>query len=689
MQVQKNKAEIRIGEFLTRAALRPDTYSKENRTVDIVISSGSRGRRSTFFGDSYYEELEISDAAVRMQRLMSGAPLLVNHNQFGNQAAIAGPVGVIESAKISDGVLIGSVRFSNNPSVDPIVKDIEDGIIRNVSVGYIVHRYLDVTTPTDDAQVLRAVDWEPMEVSLVSVPFDPAAQVRSVGAVHSATIDYQSKEGDDMPPVEEEKKEEGVEAPAGAVATEEKVTEGEKAPEGSAESVDEPATSTAEASVESGEEARAAERARTMDIITAVDKAKLERSFADQLIKEGVSVDVARARIIDAWAAKGSPALKNQITGGSYDERDVKSRGVVNALLHRYSPKLNPLTDEGRAFRGMKLIDMARECLEEAGIKTRGLVPSEIASKVLSHDLHIRAGLHGTTDFPSLLLDAANKLLRQAYEQSPRTWMPFSRVVSVPDFKNVNRIQLGEAPALAKIPEHGEVSFGTIGDAKEVYALSSYGKAVAITRQAIINDDLSGFTRVPELFGRSAANLENDIVYSILNLNANMGDGNPLFGSAHGNLGTAGAISDTTLGEMRKKGRLQTGLDGATLLNIMYEYLIVPPSLETVAQKQLGLVQPDAASNVNPFSNLYRLIVEPRLESGTVAIASSGSATAWYSAASPSQIDTIEAAYLEGFEGVRVESEVEFDTDGVKIKAMHDFAAKAIDHRGLFKNAGV
>jgi hypothetical protein len=72
------------------------------------------------------------------------------------------------------------------------------------------------------------------------------------------------------------------------------------------------------------------------------------------------------------------------------------------------------------------------------------------------------------------------------------------------------------------------------------------------------------------------------------------------------------------------------------------------------------------------------LIVEPRLDAHSASI--------YYAAASPDQIDTIECLYLEGQEGLYLEERVGFDVDGVEIKGRLDFAAKAIDHRGLFSN---
>ncbi len=63
-------------------------------------------------------------------------------------------------------------------------------------------------------------------------------------------------------------------------------------------------------------------------------------------------------------------------------------------------------------------------------------------------------------------------------------------------------------------------------------------------------------------------------------------------------------------------------------------------------------------------------------------------ATAWYLIADPAQIDTVEYCYLEGQQGVYIETKQGFEIDGVEIKARMDFGAAALDYRGMQKNAG-
>ena len=101
---------------------------------------------------------------------------------------------------------------------------------------------------------------------------------------------------------------------------------------------------------------------------------------------------------------------------------------------------------------------------------------------------------------------------------------------------------------------------------------------------------------------------------------------------------------------------------------------------ELIDRDRANLVPAATASVVPQSIRTLTPISEPRLDAA--------SATAWYLAASPNQIDTIEYAYLEGQQGAYIETRNGFDVDGVEIKCRLDFGAKAIDWRGLYKNAG-
>jgi hypothetical protein len=669
-------APVALPMQLRRAPILPTTVNTEARSVDVVFTTGAAVRRRRWTGwDTsvpFDEILEVSDRAVDLTRLNAGAPALDSHSVWSSHSQ----VGVVERAWIEGKEGKATIRFPReglDQAADRMFGLITDGIIRNVSVGYSIER-VKVVEPAAKGEVEQRIveRWTPLEVSFVTVPADPRAQVRAADQANYPVeiVDTRMQKEASMPestttvagdvPASTETRQQPVAAPANPEPTAARMPEPAPAP-------DTEAIAT---------RAREAERDRVSTIYDLTGRLNLERSFAEDLVKRGVSVDESRRLILDQVAAKSDETRTFPhvaIPLGGRDERITRRDAVANALLHRYSPTLFPLEDAARQYRGMTLLELARESLGNAGVNTRGLSRDEVATRAL----------HSTSDFPEILSAVTNKTLRQAYDAYPRTFALFCRQVLATDFKSMHRVQLGEAPQLLEVGESGEFKRGTLGESKESYRVKTYGRVVAITRQVLINDDLDAFTRIPAMYGNSIAQLESDVVWGIITANPAMADGNALFHTTHKNLaGTGAALDVASVGAARAAMALQTGLDKKTVLNIRPAFLIVPAALELKAEQLVAqnLVPADSAKVVPQSIRTLSPISEPRLDAA--------SATSWYLAASPNQIDTIEYAYLEGQQGAYIETRNGFDVDGVEIKCRLDFGAKAIDWRGLYKNPG-
>lgn len=653
------------------------SVNDDERTVDLVWSTGAPVRRYSWTRDEYYDEvLDLDSGAVDLSRLNAGAPLLNTHGTWD----LSDVVGVIETAALKGGQGVATVRFSDREDVEPIWQDVRNKIIRNVSVGYQVRKY-EITREEGKVPIYRAVDWTPFEVSLVPVPADPGAQVREGKAVETPCL-YVEVRAEPETPEESNMPEENT-APAGNApaeqtrAIEPAATAAPAAQPPVVETRTAPATPAAPAIDEAAirKAAGEAERARISAIRTLAAQHRMDEDFVRQHIDGGTDVQTVGNAVLDALASRQPETSNIRVDA---DEGEKLREAMTEALLHRsgYVAELKL----GRDFRGLSLLEMGTFMLERAGEKTRGLSKMERAGMVLG--LNVRSGgMMSTSDFPNILAAVANKTLRQAYDAAPQTFKPFTRRVTVTDFKPVNRLQLSGAPAFEKVNESGEFKRGAMSEGKESYQIATYGKIVAVTRQVIVNDDLDAFTRLPALFGRAAADFESDTVWAVITANAAMSDGTTLFHANHGNLaGTAAAPSVTSLGKGREAMRKQKGLEGR-YINVMAKFIMVPPELETVVDQLRASIFATKATDVTPeYVRNLTPISEPRL--------SDASATAWYLAADPAQIDTIEYAYLDGQEGVYMESRVGFDVDGLELKARTDFGAKAIDWRGLFKNSG-
>ena len=456
---------------LRRAAeLAPGSADEAARTVEVVWSTGARVRRTPLFAEAYDEELSMEPHAVRLERLNAGAPLLAVHDAY----SLGGVIGSVvpRSARIEAGRGLATVRLSERAEVEPIWRDILAGHLRAVSVGYQVHRY-EVSKDEGGHELWRAVDWTPFEISAVPIGADPAAAFRADEATHAcvvvrdgahskhrSTTMHEDARRDEVPA------EGAPSTPTTRDGTEEDRQDGAAAE--TRETRDQPAAPPAPPTMTPAatpaqpddpavlvERALERERERVAGIDALAERFRLERAFAQDLVRRGVSLDEARRRVLDHLAASDDavatfPHVATPLGGA--DETATRAEAVTSALLHRYDPTAFALAEPAREYRGMTLLDLARDWLEAHGERVRGLSRDELARRALE----VRAGFHTTSDFPSVLAAVANKALRQAYEAAPRTFTPFSRQVFASDFKDMHRVQLSGMSPLKKVNEHGE-----------------------------------------------------------------------------------------------------------------------------------------------------------------------------------------------------------------------------------------
>lgn len=643
----------------TRALVRPESVDVEARTVEITWTTGARGKRYSWSIGEFFEELEVSESALRMERLNSGAPFLEVHNQGDLDSVL----GVVERAWIEGDEGRALIRFSSREDVEPIFKDVKDGILRNISVGYIVHKYSLIEDGEDVTPVYRATDWEPTELSLVPIGFDDGAKVRSARDHERYQTIFEIRQAqklDDHP------------AAAPETHEEDAMTEEEKR--------------AAEESIR--RETQEAERKRGLTIRQMAKKVGLGDDFADDLVERGVSVADASTAMIDKLAA--DQEAKQPATRSAHETRvtsDVdqavitaKRGAMLNALLHRCDPATK-LEDGAREFRGMQLIDMAREAVEMAGGNARGLSRQEVARAALGCDRQATraAGMITSNDFPMLLGGAVNRTLRAGYEMAPQSWRVLGRQTTVPDFRAVTRVALGDIGPLSSVSESGEYSYGSLSEEGAPIKVAKFGKIIPISWEAVVNDDLGALTRVPQALGAAAAQTESNAVWDLLLGNPNFTDGTAIYHANHGNLaGTAGAINTATLAAARAAMRKQKS-KGGEYLNLAPEFLVVGPDKESEAyQFTSSNYVPAKNSDINDVRNAaLQVVVDARITGNQ-----------WYLFSAPGLVDTFEYAYLEGAPGVFTETREGFEVDGMEIKARLVFGAAWIDYRGVYKNAG-
>jgi len=429
--------------------------------------------------------------------------------------------------------------------------------------------------------------------------------------------------------------------------------------------------------------ALAADRQRQADIRSLFANFPQHRDLMDEcLIKHETTAASASKFLLDKLAEGASPLRETPAVTNVVDARDKFIAGASNAILARRG--VEPIA-AGNEWAGASLGRICRAVLKRQGIANVDRYEgASLASKVFA--------TMSTSDFPALLSTSANKALRVAYETAELTWRLWAAIGEVSDFKSNSLIQLGSFNSLLTIPEGGEYKYGTIDEEAETIQAQTKGRALSLTRQMIINDDLGGFVRRASALGYAAARTVNEDAYAKLIANPTMSDTGALFNTTavttaggHANQASSGAApSIATLAAGEKAMGVQKDKGLKSTLNIRPSIILTPLALKQTVFELLNSTADPASSNSNKKNYAASL--------GLTAIADAAldaaSATAWYLLADPNIAPVVEVAFLDGVQTPYTEEMVDFFTDAVVMKVRLDYGVAAVDWRGGFKNPG-
>lgn len=582
-----------------------------------------------------------------MARLNNSAPLLYNHDRSQRDNRI----GVVERAWIENGRGYAEVRLSKRAENEGIWQDVQDGILRNVSVAYRINDRTLIEEHKDKPDTYRVTSWTPMEISLVDIPADPTVGVgRSAEETHERELDYQpqlnNQKENPMPEALEEKQE-----------RKDKTS---------------PATPPTVDTKQVRTETLKAEKQRRTEIRSLFDPHKDFTELRDSCLDDTeVDIDHARKMLLDEIGKREAPVASDQRIEVGETAAEKFSRAAENAIAFRAG--IADKDAKPSELNGYTLLEMARKSLELRGIRTDNLDKRELAA---------RAFTHSSSDFPKLLENNARKAMLRGYEEAEEVFQRFTRTGNLSDFKTHSRVSLGVFDSLDEVPEGGEYKHGTIGERGESIKLATYGKLFSITRQAIINDDLMAFTEIPRKMGRAAARTVGDLVFDIITSNPDMSDGTALFHADHKNLAGSGA-APTAASVGAGRTAMRTQKDGKATLNISPAFFLVPAALEDTARVlMVSETDPSQANSKKPNAvrNAAEVIVDARLDAD--------STTAWYLLSDPNRFDTIEVGYLDGVAAPFLDQQDGWTVDGVEYKVRIDAAAAPLEFRTLYKNPG-
>lgn len=327
------------------------------RTVPLAFSSETPVDR--WFGA---EVLDHAISSVRLGRLNNAGPLLMDHDPTCQ-------IGVVEEVTLGqDRVGRALVRFGRSEDAEEIFQDVKDGIRQHVSVGYRVHKMI-LESRDGEAETYRATDWEPLEISIVSVPADATVGIGRAAAPQDAQAFETVIEGDgstrSAPPAPQPT----TKAPTMTTPID---------------------TQAIEAAARS--DANKAERSRTNEI-AALGEAHAKRggtTLAMQYIREGKTVDEFRAALLNAAAAEP------QQDAVQLNEREAKQYSYVRAISAALARA------EGQNISGFE-VDISQEIERgmPANIKRNGgiFVPLSLQRAAISEALYNTSGKGASTVF--------------------------------------------------------------------------------------------------------------------------------------------------------------------------------------------------------------------------------------------------------------------------------------------------
>ena len=345
-------------------SLRAESFNADDNTIDVVFTTGAAVLRYSWGDGAYLETLDVTPKAVRLDRLNKGAPFLNSHASW-DLADVIGSV-VPGSARIEGGLGVATIKLSGAAADADIVGKIRDGVIRNVSVGYIVWQAVMTEAGEDGSPATcRVTDWEPIEISAVPIPADMDSQIRSAGGKPDANALYSCAVTRAMPA--------------------------------------QPAVETPVAAPTSADDVRKAETSRVQGLIATTRQLGLPADLADKHVAEGTPLDAYRSLAIDAAAAlrstsstptSAAPAVQTGETAMTDRATDTHSDDVTRAAPT--APVTPPAPLDAAAIR-------TQERERAAGIRSivRKLkLADAVADKAIAEDVSLDA-------FRSIAIDAA------------------------------------------------------------------------------------------------------------------------------------------------------------------------------------------------------------------------------------------------------------------------------------------
>jgi hypothetical protein len=435
-------------------------------------------------------------------------------------------------------------------------------------------------------------------------------------------------------------------------------------------------TATTDTEVDTGPAPEAAVPAGLATLRGIAARAALPDGWVLAQLEASATARQATDAALDAVAAarpQRPATVSTYGAGPSLADPSVRMGAMQAALAHRMGAPAPGQNDPARQFLGLTASAMWREELAARGVRNAHRLPTEALTRATA-DI---GGMLTTSDYPALLSGAGSRVLAAAYQAAQSPLRQLAAVRTVPDFRTYTTVSSASFPPLELVPEHGEITHGTLAMGAETAKVETFARRVALTRQALVNDDLGMFARAAAGFGKAAADAEARELLRLLLQNGWLGpvmsDGKTLIHADHGNLGTGttGTMQAASITAARVAMRRQVDHNSAPV-GVTPRFLVIPPELEAAAE---ALVVASPPGTTNPLAGKLEILVEP-------LFATPGR---WWLFG---DLPVLEVAYLDGRPLVpELQGAQDRDTLGIDFTIVHDFGCGVTDWRGVWRSA--
>ena len=417
--------------------------------------------------------------------------------------------------------------------------------------------------------------------------------------------------------------------------------------------------------------AQIAERDRVASVIAAC---KGHEDIMAQAVKEGWTAEKAElaclkaekaeaeksAKLAEIQAARpGAPAIIDLRASAPKDAKTVIAAACMGAAMSDSAVEASCKGVDLDAARDLRVTRLS-DVFAAFGFAYR---PGNDAETVRA----IRAAF-STADIPNVLSGVAHKFVLNGFGSVGDEWRQVSRPVTVSDFKAVKGVRLVMGGLLKSLAKGGELQHVDLSDEARSVQAATKGSIVGITREDLINDDLSVLSTIPERFGQMAGRTINKDVFGKLSTT----------GSDYG-ANTSGALSLANLAAAYALAMAIKDGNGDPLGPLPNRILCSPSNYITAkniyqSEHITGATAKEGRDNV--MRNVLEPVVSPYL---------SGTAYWLFNSAFP----LIDVAFLNGVQVPVVETaNVDFNQLGIQMRCYFDYGPSAGEFKAALYSTG-